>query len=161
MKTIKILSVCAAVTAATAANAEGYVELRTGIAGTSGYTTEAVGLALGYDADVGAKGFVGGELTADTNASFDTPVYGFNIRAGAKTSDASKLFATLGIARYQYASYFVGPSYSLFYSGWDTDVAAGVGYQHKIGSNARISVQYQRYFDTKYNRGTVGVGFGF
>ncbi|MEY5007227.1 MAG: hypothetical protein RL764_543 [Pseudomonadota bacterium] len=146
---------------ASAANAEGYVELRGGIAASPDYTTEAIGLALGYDADLGSAAFVGAELTADTNASFDTPVYGFNLRLGAKANDTSKLFGTLGVARYSYDGYIVGPSYYAYYSGWDTDVVAGVGYQRKIGENARLSVQYQRYFDTKYNRGSIGLGFGF
>lgn len=161
MKGLFVAAACAAAFTSTAANAEGYVELRSGLAVSPDLTTESIGLAAGYDLDLGSSAFVGGELTADTNAGFDTPVYGLNLRVGAKTSEDGKLFATAGVARYSYAGYLATPYYAVFYSGWDTDVAAGVGYQHKIGGSTRVSIQYQHYFDTQFNRGTIGVGFGF
>ena len=161
MKVLFVTVACAAAITSTAANAEGYVELRSGMAFGPDVTTESIGLAAGYDADIGSGAFIGAELTADTNSSFDTPVYGLNLRVGGKTGEASKLYATAGIARYEYAGFISLPSYSLFYSGWDTDFVAGAGYQHKIGNSTRLSVQYQRYFDTQYNRASVGIGFEF
>lgn len=161
MKLMLAAVASAALITSTAANAEGYLELRSGVAFGPSITTESLGLAAGYDADISSKAFIGAELTADTNASFDTPVYGLNLRVGGKTSENGKLFGTAGIARYQYAGFISLPSYSLFYSGWDTDFAAGAGYQHKISKAARLSVQYQHYFDTQYDRASVGIGFEF
>lgn len=161
MKRLFVAAACAAAFTSTAANAEGYVELRNGLAVSPDLTTESIGLAAGYDVDLGSSAFVGSEITAETNAGFDTPVYGLNLRVGAKTSADGKLFATAGVARYSDYGYFRTPNYTVFYSGWYTDVAAGVGYQHKIGGSARVSIQYQHYFDTQFNRGTVGIGFGF
>jgi hypothetical protein len=83
--------------------------LRGGVAATSVYTTESIGVALGYDADIGSKTFVGGEFTADTNTSFDTPVYGVNRRLGVKTSEVGKLVGTVGAARYKYDGFVVSP----------------------------------------------------
>lgn len=161
MKLMFAAAAGAALFTSTAANAEGYVELRSGIAFGPNVTTESIGLAAGYDAEISAKAFIGAELTADTNANFDTPVYGLNLRVGGKTSENGKLFGTAGIARYKYAGFISLPSYSLFYSGWDTDFAAGAGYQHRVGKSTRISIQYQHYFDTQYDRASVGVGFEF
>ena len=162
MKKFACIAAAAAATfSATAAQAQSYLEVRGGIAGGSGSTTETIGLAAGFDVDVGSSAFIGTELTADTNASFDTPVYGLNLRIGSKVSEAGKLFATAGVARYEDSGYFYVPGYFVVYSGWETDIVAGVGYQHKIGNSMRVSVQYQRYFDTQYNRGTVGIGLEF
>lgn len=163
MRNVTVICAAAAALASTSASAEGFVEARTGIAGGSDYTTETIGIALGYDADVGSNVFVGGELTADTNASFDVPVYGANLRLGAKTSDNGKLYLTGGIARYRDDAviYFPTLGFGQTFSGWYTDAVAGAGYAHKISSSARISVQYQRYFDTGFNRGTIGLGFEF
>lgn len=161
MKLIIATAACAAAFASTAAQAEGYIELRSGVAFGPDITTESIGLAAGYDANISSTAFVGAELTADTNANFDTPVYGLNIRLGGNTSDNGKLFATAGIARYEYAGFIALPSSYVFYSGWDTDFTAGAGYQHKIGKSTRLSIQYQHYFDTQYDRGTIGIGFEF
>lgn len=145
----------------TTAHAQSYFELRGGIAGASDVTTETIGLAAGFDTDVGSSAFVGAEITADTDASFSTPVYGLNARLGTKMGEDGKLFATAGVARLQESVYLYVPGYLLAYSGWYTDVTAGVGYQHKIGKSMRLSVQYQRYFDTEANRGSIGIGFEF
>lgn len=156
-----IAAAAVATISATAAQAQSYIEVRGGIAGSPDTTTETIGLAAGYDIDVGSGAFVGTELTVDTNASFDTPFYGLNLRVGTKIGETGKLFATAGAARYETSGYIYGPNYFLAYSGWETDVVAGVGYQHKIGNSMRLSVQYQRYFDLQANRGTVGIGFEF
>lgn len=162
MKKFACIAVAAVATfSATAAQAESYVEVRGGIAGSSDATTETIGLAAGFDMDIGSSAFIGTELTADTDASFATPVYGLNLRVGTKMGEAGKLFATAGVARLEASGAIAGPGYILVYSGWYTDVTAGVGYQHKIGKSTRLSVQYQRYFDTQANRGSIGIGFEF
>jgi outer membrane immunogenic protein len=146
---------------ATTAQAQSYLEVRGGIAGTSETTTETIGLAAGFDTDVGSSAFVGAEITADTDASFSTPVYGLNARVGTKMGEDGKLFATAGVARLQDSGYIYGLGYFVAYSGWYTDFTAGAGYQHKIGKSTRLSIQYQRYFDTQANRGSIGIGFEF
>lgn len=164
IKTVVIAATAAAAAfASTSASAEGFVEARTGIANGSDYTTETLGVAVGYDAEVGSNVFIGAELTADTNASFDVPVYGANLRLGAKTSANGKLYLTGGVARYREDAviYFPTLGFGQTFSGWYTDVVAGAGYAHKISSSTRISAQYQRYFDTGFDRATVGIGFEF
>jgi hypothetical protein len=163
MRNATVIFAAAAALASTSASAEGFAEARVGIAGASDYTTETIGVAVGYDGDVGSKVFIGAELTADTNASFDVPVYGANLRLGAKTSDNGKLYLTGGIARYRDDAVIYSSTlgFGQTFSGWYTDTVAGAGYAHKIGSSARISVQYQRYVDTGFNRGAVGIGFEF
>ena len=151
--------------AAHAEGGNGYLEVRGGIAGANGSTTETIGLALGYDFDIGSQAFLGAEVAADTNASFGEPVYGVNARLGMRTGSDSKIFATLGYARARYNSsvLYIGPGLIgvIPVTGSGDDIAAGAGYQQDIGKNLYISLQFQHYFDTRINRASIGFGTKF
>lgn len=136
----------AAAPATVSAN-EGWVEIRGGIAWVSGATNETIGLAVGYDVDVSEKFFIGVEAVADTDFDISSPVLGVNGRAGFKVSEEGKLFATAG---YAYETEFELD-----------DFVVGAGYQHNLGRNALMSIQYQRFVDTEINRAMVGLGYRF
>jgi outer membrane immunogenic protein len=137
----------AAVVSSPALANEGRVELRNGIIWANGVSDEAVGLALGYDADVSDAFFVGIESTIDTNFDFVSPVLGVNARLGTNIGESGRFFGTVGYA-------------------YDTDFdiddfAVGGGYQHTLNGDLVISAQYQRYLDLDINRVSVGVGARF
>ncbi|MES2700243.1 MAG: hypothetical protein V4647_11600 [Pseudomonadota bacterium] len=141
-------AVAACAFAATPALAnEARVEARGGIAWVSGTSTESIGLAVGYDADLDDSFFAGIEAVADTDFDFSDPVLGVNARLGANVGEGGKAFVTAGYA----------------YDTWSEfdDAVIGAGYQHNIGTNALLSIQYQRYVDLDINRATVGLGFRF
>lgn len=158
-----------AATAPSAALAEGgngYVELRGGVAGASGTSSETIGLALGYDFDIGSQAFLGAELVADTDSSFADPIYGLNARLGFKSGERSKIFATLGYAWSNYSGVIAiptgnGGAIAVPISGSYDDFAAGFGFQHDIGQSSYLSLQYQNYFDTGINRASIGFGIKF
>jgi hypothetical protein len=147
MKTALIAAAFAGVLVASPAMAnEGRLEARGGIAWAYGASTETIGVAAGYDVDLGATTFIGIEGVADTDFDISDPVLGANARLGFKTGQG-RLFVTGGYA---------------YDTGFDFDDAVvGAGYQHNLGSKALLSVQYQRYLDTHLNRATVGVGVRF
>lgn len=148
MRKFSYISAIALAAVATPALAnEARVELRGGVAWVPGVSTEVIGVALGYDADVGGNVFVGGEVVADTDFDFASPVIGVNVRLGTNVGESTKLFVTGGYAR--------DTSFDL------DDAVIGAGAQFGLGSKSFVSVQYQRYLDTDVNRATVGVGFKF
>lgn len=148
MRSIMIAAVFAAAAVSSPAVAnEGRVELRNGIIWVDGASDEAVGVALGYDADLGDAFFVGVEGAIDTNYDFVSPVLGLNARLGSRVGENGRLFGTVGYA-------------------YDTDFeiddfALGGGYQHTLDSGLVISAQYQRYMDLDINRVSIGVGTRF
>lgn len=149
MKTIILAAAIAAASLSSAAHAagEGRIEARGGIGWVSGVSSEVIGLALGYDFDVGSSAFIGLEGTIDTDFDFVDPVVGLVARAGARLGEDSKLFVSGGYSRT---------------TGFDLDDATlGVGYQQGIGKSAIFSIQYQRYIDSKANRVTAGLGLRF
>lgn len=139
-------AVCAFISTPALAN-EARVEVRGGIAWVAGASTESIGLSLGYDADISESFFAGIEAVADTDFDISDPVLGVNARLGAKVGENGKAFVTAGYA----------------YDTWSEfdDAVVGAGYQHNVGTNALLSIQYQRYVDLDINRATVGLGFRF
>lgn len=148
MKNIIVAALSVAAVMATPALAgETRVEARGGVVWVPGASNEAIGLALGYDTDIGGNLFAGIEGTADTDFDFVSPVLGLNARLGFKASDNAKVFVTGGYA-------------------YDTDfdiddIALGAGAQFAVGEKSFVSVQYQRYLDLEINRVSVGVGYKF
>jgi hypothetical protein len=141
-----IVSVAAATFAVPSyAATEGYVEGRVGYAWAVG-DTEAIGAAVGYEFDIDDNVFLGAEAVATTDASFTSPIVGFNTRVGLKATETDKVFATAGWA------------YDTFSE--DTDFVIGSGYEHKFG-NIGVNIQYQRYLALEVNQVFVGLGFKF
>jgi hypothetical protein len=126
---------------------EARFETRVGSAWVSGVSSEAIGVAIGYDADIGSKLFIGAEIVADTDFDLSSPVIGVNTRFGTNVSKNGKLFGLVGYARDTTFDF--------------DDTLVGLGYQHNIGSKSFVSVQYQRYTDTDVNRATLGIGLKF
>lgn len=148
MKKITYIAAIALTAFATPSMAsEARMELRGGVAWVPGVSTESIGLALGYDADVGGNVFVGGEVVADTDFDFVSPVIGLNARLGTKVAENTKLYITGG---YAHDTDF----------GTD-DAVVGAGAEFGLGTKTFVSLQYQRYLDTDVNRATLGIGFKF
>lgn len=155
-------SLAAAIASPAYADNNGYVEVRGGVAGGNGFSTRGtIGLALGYDANLSSDVFLGGELTADTDSSFDQGVYGLNARIGFQPSDKSKVFATVGYARAPYDVTYVTFPFIIRETGYAGYFLGGVGAQAEIGKSIYLSGQYQYYFDAKVSRGMIGLGYKF
>ena len=147
MRKIALLgAVAAAVVAAPAAANEARAEARGGIAWANGEEEAILGVAAGYDFDLGSGAFGGVELSADKLlVSGADVVFGTTARLGAKVGTAGKLYATAG------------------YSFNDDDAFhAGAGYEHKIGARTYVKAEYRRFFDdVDVNTAVVGVGVNF
>ena len=141
-----IIVAAAAISSPAIAN-EGRVEVRGGWIWVPGGSDDALGVALGYDADIGEKTYVGVEISADTNIDFVSPIYSLTGRVGVKAGENTKIFVSGGYARASdvYAD----------------DVTIGAGGQFSLGKEAFASVQYQRYIDTQLNRISFGIGLKF
>lgn len=149
MKTIIMFAAAVTAVASTPAYAagEGFAELRGGYAWVGDLAdTESLGLALGYDFDLGSNAFIGVEANAYTDADFSDPVIGTNARLGFKPSEKNKMFATVGYA----------------YDTWSEtdDMVLGAGFEHKL-DKLSLSIQYQRSLDWEINHVFVGIGTKF
>lgn len=145
-----IISLAAALTAATPALAEeGRVEARGGIVFASGESEGVLGVAAGYDWDLGETTFVGVEGSADKILVDGSDVFfGATARIGAKVGERGKLY---GLAGYTFGEGEDAPH-------------AGVGYEHQFGSKVYGKVEYRHYFIndfTDLNSAVVGVGIRF
>lgn len=143
--TALIAAAAALVVAAPAAANEARGEARSGIAWAAGEEEMLVGVAFGYDFDLGDSAFVGVEGSADKLLVDGADVvWGGTVRAGAKLGEG-KLYVAGG--------------YSI------SDVEAfhlGAGYQHKIGPNSYLKAEYRRFFDViDVNVVAAGVGVTF
>jgi hypothetical protein len=144
-----LLATAALMTLSTPAYAagEGYVEGRIGYAWVGDLAdTESLGVALGYDFDVGGNAFVGIEATADTDFDINNPILGLNARLGVKAGEKSKIFGTIG---YVYDTTFEVD-----------DMLVGAGFEQKVGK-VSLGLQYQRVLDLEVNRLFVGIGTKF
>lgn len=134
-------------TPALAADGEGRLEARGGIAWAGGNSEAIAGVAAGYDFDLGDKAFAGVEASADKIlANGADVVFGLTGRIGARVGDAGKAYIAAG------------------YSFNNGDAAhIGAGYQHKLGSNVYGKVEYRRFLlnGTDINTAVVGVGMAF
>jgi hypothetical protein len=137
-----------AATAASSAQAAGEarVEVRGGVA-WAGNSEAVLGVAAGYDFDLGDTVFGGIEGTADKILVGGVPVvWGLGGRLGAKVSDATRLHLSAGVG----------------FSSGDSAAYAGAGIQQKLGGNFYGKVEYRRYFgEIEINTAAVGVGLTF
>jgi opacity protein-like surface antigen len=146
-------AVAAAAVAVPAAANEARVEARGGVAWAEGEEEAILGVAAGYDFDLGTGAFAGVEVSADKLLVDGADVtFGFNARGGAKLASGTKLYAITG---YQTEPCeFCTDSWSL-----------GAGVEMPISSNFYGKVEYRHffagedYFDT--NAATVGLGMKF
>lgn len=124
---------------------EGRVEIRGGYTSIVSLSEAVVGIAAGYDADVGGKAFVGGEVSVDKvlNGGFDE-VYGITGRAGIKVTEDARIFVAGG------HSFGNGDSWH-----------AGIGAEHNLGSNVYAKLEHRRNFTNfGFDFDTTVIGFG-
>jgi hypothetical protein len=139
-----------AATSATPALAnEGRVDVHGGLVWANGDSEGTVGVAAGYDFDIGTNTFFGVEGSADKVLVDGSELYyGLSGRIGGKIGDRGKLY---GVAGYTFAEGQDSPH-------------AGVGYEHMLGSRAYAKVEYRHYFVEDFsdlNAAVVGVGIRF
>lgn len=148
-----VLPLLASLAVATPALAnEARVEARGGVAWGSGDSEAIVGVAAGYDYDLGSVAFVGAEVSADKILASGTNRvgFGFSGRIGAKTSVA-KLYAAGGYTT-KFCEFCDGT--------WN----AGAGAEVPLLANIYGKVEYRRYFvenGSDVNAVVAGVGYKF
>ncbi|MBY4635937.1 porin family protein [Sphingopyxis sp. XHP0097] len=143
-----LLSAVVATPALAAPGGEGRVEVRGGLITGNGIDEGTLGLAAGYDFDLGSTAFAGAEVAGDKVLVDGADVqFSAGGRVGAKIGSNGKLFATAGYT----------------FSDID-DPYVGAGYQHKFGSNVYGKVEYRHQFIGNFgdfDTITAGVGFAF
>lgn len=136
MRKIAAIAVLAVVGVSSPAMAdEARVEVRGGIAFSSGDSLAVAGVAGGYDFDLGDRGpFIGGEVSADLPLQ-DTSalLFGFTGRIGTKIGEAGRLYAAGGYSVNAIDAFHIG-----------------AGYQHKFGRKLYGKVEYRRYLSDNY-----------
>lgn len=143
-----VLSAVIATPVLAAPGGEGRVEVRGGLMTGDGNGEATVGLAAGYDFDLGDSLFVGAEVSGDAilvDAGYFHLFSGGRI--GTKVGTNGKLYATGGVRIAQFDEPY-----------------AGAGYQHKITSNVFAKAEYRHHFNDNvndYDTFVVGVGFAF
>ncbi len=143
-----LLSAVVATPALAAPAGEGRVEVRGGLITGNGIDEATLGVAAGYDFDLGSTTFVGGEIAGD-KVLIDGANVQFSAggRAGAKLGANGKLYATGG-----------------YTFGDIDDPYVGAGYQHKLGQNLYAKGEYRHQFINNFgdfDSFVVGVGFAF
>lgn len=142
-----LLSAAIATPAMAAEGGEARVEMRGGYVTGSGFDDATLGVAGGYDFNLGNM-FVGAEVAGDKVLVDGAKVqFSAGGRAGANVSDAGKLFVAAG-----------------YTFGQIDDPYLGAGYQHKLGANTYAKAEYRHQFINNfkdYDAVTVGVGFAF
>ncbi|WP_033073763.1 outer membrane beta-barrel protein [Sphingopyxis sp. MWB1] len=140
-----LLSAVVATPALAADGGEARVEVRGGYIWGNGADEATLGIAGGYDYDLGTNTFVGAEIAGDK-----VLVDGANVqfsaggRAGAKVGTAGKAYVNAG-----------------YTFGDIDDPYVGAGYEHKIGQNLYGKVEYRHQFINNFGDfDTVAVGLG-
>ena len=143
-----LLSAVVAVPAMAAEGGEGRVEVRGGYVTGSGLDDATLGVAAGYDFDLGSTTFAGAEIAGDKvlKSGFDVQ-FSAGGRIGAKVGTAGKAYVTGG------------------YTFTDIDDPyAGVGYQHRLGANTYAKVEYRHQFIgnfSDFDTFAAGIGVAF
>ncbi len=135
-------------TPALAQNGEGHVEVRGGYITGSGLDDATLGVAGGYDYNLGDKAFAGVEIAGDKVLIDGAKVqFSSGARLGANLGTNGKLYATGG-----------------YPFGQIDDPYVGAGYQHKLTQNVYGKVEYRHQFINNFDDTdafAVGVGFAF
>lgn len=131
---------------AMAADGEARVEVRGGYVTGSGLDDATLGVAGGYDFNLGGV-FAGPEIAGD-KVLIDGARVQFSAggRAGLNVSEAGKLYGTIG-----------------YTFGDVDDLYLGAGYQHKLSSSTFVKGEYRHQFNNwgDFDAFTVGLGLNF
>jgi outer membrane immunogenic protein len=131
MKKIAILVAAASAMVATPAFAsgQGRAEVRGGLATASGAEEAFLGVAAGYDFDLGDSAFVGAEIGADkVLVDGSELIFSVGGRIGAKAGEKTRVYAAGGMG----------------FSDGESDPYLGAGVDFGFGSNAYGKVEYRR-----------------
>jgi outer membrane immunogenic protein len=184
---LAVLTSAVALLAATPAAAEGFrAEIHGGwdhvsADGTDDDSGVLYGIGVGYDFDIGQKGFVGVEANLDdsTMKECDTSVVLANdalclragrdisvgVRGGIKVSEAGKLYALAGYTNARFKASYTTPAGVTTSDSENLDgFRLGAGYQHDIGGNAygKVEYRYSNYeADVSRHQVLLGVGVNF
>jgi len=135
------------ITMAAPASADTRVEARGGALIASGETEATVGIAAGYDADMGPQAFIGAEVSADKLLAGGADIYvGLTGRGGVRVGNGK----AFGAAGYTFAE---GEN------AWHL----GGGYEQQFGRNLYWKAEYRHFF-TDLDDGdqlVAGVGLKF
>jgi opacity protein-like surface antigen len=149
-KLILISSALAATAFATPAMAqeapgEGRVEVRGGLATGGGFDEGFIGVAAGYDFDLGDAVFVGGEVSVDrVLVDGAAELFGLTGRIGANVGESTRIFAAGGRS---------------FSSGEDV-WHAGAGVEQKLSDRFYVKAEYRHFFSDFTDIDTFAVGGG-
>ena len=183
---LAVLTSAVALLAATPAAAEGFrAEIHGGWDHTSaddeGDSGVLYGIGIGYDWDIGQRGFVGVEANLDDStmkecesdvllasdraclrAGRDISV---GVRGGIKVSEAGKLYALAGYTNARFKASYTTPAGVTTSDSENLDgFRLGAGYQHDIGGNAygKVEYRYSNYeADVSRHQVLLGVGVNF
>lgn len=135
----------AVATPALAADGEARVEVRGGYITGSGLDDATLGVAGGYDLNLGDKMFIGAEIAGDKVLIDGARVqFSSGGRLGANVSPNGKLYVAGG-----------------YTFGDIDDPYVGAGYQHKLGKNLYAKAEYRHQFIGGFqDTDTFGVGVG-
>lgn len=143
-----LLTAVIATPALAAPQAEGRAEVRGGYVNGGVLDDATLGVAGGFDFNLGDTAFVGAEIAGD-KVLLDGAKIQFSSggRAGANIGTNGKLYATGG-----------------YTFGEIDDPYVGAGYQHKLGQNFYAKAEYRHQFIknfTDFDTFAVGVGLAF
>lgn len=143
-----LLTAIVATPAMAAEGGEARVEVRGGYVTGSGLDDATLGVAAGYDFDLGSTAFAGAEIAGDKVLIDGAKVqFSSGARVGAKVGTNGKLYANGG-----------------YTFGQIDDPYVGAGYQHKLGQNIYAKAEYRHQFIENFDdfdTFAVGVGFAF
>lgn len=143
-----LLTAIVATPAMAAEGGEARVEVRGGYITGSGFDDATLGVAGGYDFDLGSTAFGGAEIAGDKVLVDGADVqFSAGGRLGAKVGAAGKLYANAG-----------------YTFGQIDDPYVGAGYQHKLTQNVYAKAEYRHQFIDNFDdfdTFAVGVGFAF
>jgi len=104
-----------------------------------------IGVAAGYDWDLGANGFFGVEASADKILGGDSDIdLGASARIGIKNDEDGKLYALTG-----YTFRDAADSWHI-----------GAGYQHKVTGNVYLKLEYRHHMADAGDADALALGLG-
>ena len=125
-------------------------EARGGIVWAYDESEATAGAAIGYDFDLSETLFVGVEGSLDkVLVDGADAVFGLSSRLGTKTSEAGKLYATLG--------------YTFENDSFYDSIVLGAGYEHKLNDTIYVGAAYRHFFSDfgDLDAATLSVGAAF
>ena len=121
-------------------------EVRGGVAWTEDHTDPVLGIAAGYDFDLGNTVFLGGEVSGEKVLAEDTHVeLALTGRLGTEVSEKGSVFLAGG---YTFTHHGDGPH-------------IGLGYEYHLGHGGTyIAAEYRHVFVDHHEANAVTIGIG-